>query len=115
MIKKIRDLGLLFFRLIFLGFDNTGFIDDAGEFLDDGLAVEFGGFFNTNKGEASATEEFFHVFWITADVVFGFCAIVEFDCANRAQSTFVAKHEVNSLIFDKAISFVAVLAADFMA
>ena len=29
--------------------------------------------------------------------------------------TFVTKHEVNSLVFDKAISFVAVLAADFVA
>lgn len=78
------------------------------------MTVELGGFFDTDEGEAGATEEFLHVFRVTTDVVFGFCAVVEFDCADGADGAFIAKNEVNSLILNKTVSFVAVLVADLV-
>lgn len=79
------------------------------------MAVEFGGFFDADEGEAGAAEEFFHILGVATDVVAGFGAVVELDGADGAESAFVAKHEVNSLILDKTVGFVAVLAADFVA
>ena len=109
-------MGLFFGRLSrFLGVEDAGFVDDSRELFDDGLAVEFGGFFDANEGEAGAAEEFFHVLGVATDVVAGFGAVVELDGADGAESAFVAKHEVNSLILDKTVGFVAVLAADFVA
>ncbi len=78
------------------------------------MAVEFGGFFDADEGEAGAAEEFFHILGVTTDVVAGFGAVVKLDGADGAESAFVAKHEVNSLILDKTVGFVAVLAADFV-
>ena len=109
-------MGLFFGRLSrFLGVEDAGFVDDPGELLDNGLAVEFGGFFDADEGEAGAAEEFFHILGVATDVVAGFGAVVELDGADGAESAFVAKHEVNSLILDKTVGFVAVLAADFVA
>lgn len=109
-------MGLFFGRFSrFLGVEDAGFVDDPGELFDNGLAVEFGGFFDADEGEAGAAEEFFHILGVATDVVAGFGAVVELDGANGTEGAFVAKHEVNSLIFDKTVGFVAVLAADFVA
>lgn len=94
---------------------DAGFVDDAGELFDDGLAVELGGLFDANEREAGATEEFLHVFGVATDVVFRFGAIVEFDGADGTERALVTEDEVDSLIFDKTVGFVAVLAADFVA
>lgn len=112
---KIRGVCLLFFGFIFLGVENTGFVDNTGEFFDDGLAVEFGGFFDADEGKTSAAEELFHVFGVTADVVFGLGAVVKLDGADGTKRALITKDEVNSFVFDKTVGFVAVLAADFVA
>lgn len=78
------------------------------------MTVELGGFFDADEGKVGTTEEFFHVFGVAADVVFGLCTVVKFDGANGAQGAFVAKHEVDGLVFDKTVGFMAVLAADFV-
>lgn len=54
----------------FLRIENAGFVDNAGKFFDNGLAVEFRRFFDADEGEASAAEEFFHIFRVATDVVF---------------------------------------------
>ena len=94
--------------------DDAGFVDYSGELVDEGITVEFLGVGDADEGEASAAEEFFHVFGVTAGGMICCGAIVEFDGANWTESAFVAKHEVNSLILDKTVGFVAVLAADFV-
>ncbi len=79
------------------------------------MTVEFCGFFNADERQAGTAEEFFHVFGVATDVVFGLGAIIEFDGADGAEGAFVAKDEVDCLIFDKTVGFVAVLAAYFVA
>lgn len=94
---------------------DAGFVDDAGELFDDGLAVELGGLFDTNEREAGAAEEFFHVFGVATDVVFRFGAIVELDGTDGTEGALVAEDEVDSLVFDKTVGFVAILATNFVA
>ena len=81
--------------------DDAGFVDYPGELVDEGVTVEFFGVGDADEGEASAAEEFFHVFGVT-------------DGANWTESAFVAKDEIDSFIVDVAVSFAAVLAADFV-
>lgn len=94
--------------------DDAGFVDYSGELVDEGITVEFFGVGDTDEGEASAAEEFFHVFGVTAGGMICCGAIVEFDGANWTESAFVAKDEIDSFIVDVAVSFAAVLAADFV-
>ncbi len=95
----------------------AGFVDDAGEFVDDALATEGAGVGDADEGEMGAAEEFFHVFRAATEVAVaaGVVAFVDFDGADRTEGAFVAKNEVNRGIFDEAVSFVAILGADFVA
>lgn len=94
---------------------DAGFVDDTGELFDDGLAIELGGLFDTDEREAGATEEFLHVFGVATDVVFRLGTIVELNGTDGTEGALVAEDEVNSLVFDKTVGFVAILAADFVA
>ena len=94
--------------------DDAGFVDYSGELVDEGITVEFLGVGDADEGEASAAEEFFHVLGVATDVVAGFGTVVELDSANGTESAFVAKDEIDSFIVDVAVSFAAVLAADFV-
>lgn len=79
------------------------------------MAIELGWFFDANEREASTAKEFFHILRVAADVVFRFCTVVELDGADGAQGTFVTEDEVDGFVFNETVSFVAILAADFVA
>lgn len=110
MFKKVQRLFI--FRNRKLGF--AGFVDYAGEFFDNCLAVQMSGIFDVDKGETSGFEETLHIFrgGAGSGVVLGL--IFEFDDADWTESALVAKDEINSFAADELISFFAVLAADFM-
>lgn len=95
----------------------AGFVDDAGEFVDHALATERTRVGDANEGQMGALEEFFHVFGAAAGVVLaaGVGTFVDFDGADGAKSAFVAENEIDGVVLDKTISFVAVLATDFVA
>ena len=44
------------------GVEEASFVDDAGEFFDDGVAVEFFRISDADEGKMGAAEEFFHIF-----------------------------------------------------
>lgn len=94
----------------------AGFVDDAGEFVDHALATERTRVGDANEGQMGALEEFFHVFGAAAGVVLaaGVGTFVDFDGADGAKSAFVAENEIDGVVLDKTISFVAVLATDFV-
>jgi len=102
---------------------DAGFVDDAGEFFDDGPAVEFGGFVKINEGEVGVAEDFGEGLGIVSVVAVGAInsvAIrrgtgVELDGADWAEGALVTEDEVDGLVGDEAIGFVAILVADFVA
>lgn len=97
------------------GIQETGFVNDAGKFFDDSIAVKFFRISNTDKREMSTAEEFFHIFEITIrGRMFFVVVVVDFDGANGADGTFVAEDEISSFVLDKTVSFSATLATDFM-
>lgn len=104
---------MLFF--LFAVVEDAGFVDDAGEFFDDSLAVELVGLGDADKGKMCALEELFHVLWIATERMVGFvAAVVEFDGADGTQGALIAEDEINGFILDEAIGFVAILATDFV-
>ncbi len=118
LLEFIFAFGVYFcFWSLFLLLELAGFVDDAREFVDDTLATERTGVSDANEGKMSALEEFFHIFGAAAGDAFAASVgtFVDFDGADGAESTFVAENEVDCAVFDKTISFVAVLAADLVA
>lgn len=62
-----------------------------------------------------AAEEFFHIFGATTGIfVVGIDTVFELDGADGAERTLVAEDEIDGFVFDEAVSFVAVLEADFV-
>ncbi len=45
--------------------EQAGFVNDAREFFNDSVAVEFFGVGNADEGKVCAAEEFFHIFEVT--------------------------------------------------
>lgn len=104
---------MLFFPLAVV--EDTGFIDDTGEFFDDSLTVELARLGDTNKGKMCALEELFHVLRVATEGMVGFvAAVIKFDGADGAQGALITKDKINSFILNEAIGFVAILATDFM-
>lgn len=77
-IKKLFDIGVskeigdffgrVGFEMLNFGLGttgkNTGFVNNAREFFDDGLAVKFLGVGNTDEGEVSGAEKLLHFFGV---------------------------------------------------
>lgn len=101
------------------GFEDAGFVDDAGEFVDDVLAVDVFGAGEVDEGDVGALEEAFDVLGVVAggfDGGFGGFEVflVDLDGANWAQSTLITEDEVDDFVFDELVGGVAVLGADFV-
>ncbi len=63
-----------------------------------------------------AAKELFHILRIAAGVFFVvFLFVIKLNGTDRAESAFVAKDKVDGLVFDKAISLVTTLGANFVA
>lgn len=104
-----------FSTVAFFWLKDAGFVDDARKLVDNGLAVELFGVSDADEGKMSALEKLFHIFWIAARGAVDIGAIVKFNDADWAQGALVTKDKISGLVFDKTVSFVAVLATDFMA
>lgn len=62
------------------------------------------------------TEELFHVLGITTEaLVITVGTVFDFDGADGAQGAFIAEDKIDIFMVDEAVSFVAVLGADFVA
>ena len=99
------------------GFHGAGFVDDAGELVDDAGAGELGGVFDVDEGDAGAFEELLHIFGAGARGFVGFFGlfVFEFNGADGAKGAFITEDEVDGFVFDEAVGGAAVLEADFVA
>lgn len=99
------------------GLHGAGFVDDAGELVDDAGAGEFGGVFDVDEGDAGAFEELSHVFGAGAGGFVGFFGlfILEFDGTDGAEGALITEDEVDGFVFDEAVGGAAVLETDLMA
>ena len=98
------------------GIEKAGFVDDAREFFNDSLAVEFFGISDTDKREMGTAEEFLHVFEVAIGGGMIFVAtIVNFDGTDGSDGAFITEDEISSFVFNKTVGFGATLPANFMA
>lgn len=97
------------------GFEETGFVDDAREVIDDALAGEFLGLSDADEGDVGAAEEFFHVLRVAAGVfLVVFFLVVDFDGTDGAEGSFITEDKVDGFVFDETVGFVAALGADLV-
>lgn len=97
------------------GFEEAGFVNDAGKIVDNAAAGESLGVSDADEGDVSTLEELFHVFRVATGVVLVVFAVVDLDGTDGAESAFIAKDEIDGFVFDKEGSGIAVARADFVA
>ncbi len=109
-------LGGRFFAGVDRRLEEAGFVDDAGEMLDEVFTGDFFGFRDADEWNMRTFEEFFHVFGVAARIGFVVVAfVIELDGADGTQSAFVTEDEVDGFVLDKTISGIAILETNFMA
>lgn len=98
------------------GLDFAGFVDDAGELVDEFFFGEVLSFLDVDEGDVGALEEFFHVAGVAAWLVLIVAdTVFELDGADGAKRALIAEDEVDGFVVDEAVGGVAVLGADFVA